>query len=210
MKQTPSQKPSPDRLLWGGLHFPHKFLLIFSTLLSLTAFLLSITQDLVLPAYDAQAPLITARQVTDSLQPSLAHLVGSELPLPHLLALPLVWIDFLYTTGLAGSLISMLAYVGATVAFFRLASLMWGDRFVPWLGTLVFALNPNLLYLQTAPMTEPLFLCTTFWAIYAFAQWVETTQLRYLLAAAFWTCLAILTRYEAWLLPVVIGRRYFS
>lgn len=111
---------------------------------------------------------------------------------------------FFHTFGLVGSLISMLAYVGAVIATFRLASLIWGEKFPPWLATLVFALNPNLLYVQATPVTEPLFLCTSLWAVYCFVQWIGGSQSRYLLLAAFWTFLATLIRYEAWFLLVGI------
>ena len=34
-----------------------------------------------------------------------------------------------------------------------------------------FALNPNLLYLQTTAMTEPLFLCEMIWTVVWLVEW---------------------------------------
>src|SRR5262245_11163875 len=61
-------------------------------------------------------------------------------------------------------------------------------------------LNPNVLYLQSTPMTEPLLFGTTFLAVALIAQWssAEGKSSR----AAGWACIAaVLTRYEAW--PIV-------
>ena len=187
-----------------GIFHLQSFLVIGLVLLSLSAVLLNASQGWILSAYDAQSTLYTARSVHHSLERGIAHLVGSELPLPHLLIVPFVWIDGLYTTGLAGSLISILAYIGASIALFRLALLIWESRFAAWLATLAFALNPNLLYLQSTPMSESLYLCATLWAVYAFVRFLGTERVRHLLISAFFTCLATLTRYEAWILPVVM------
>src|SRR5262249_36701096 len=59
-----------------------------------------------------------------------------------------------------------------------------------------FALNPNVLYLQATPMTEPLFLGLMLLALALLMDWTESntspTWVRWSLV------LACLTRYEAW------------
>ena len=79
-------------------------------------------------------------------------------------------------------------------------------------------LNPDVLYLQSTPMTEPLLFGTTFLAIALIAEWARLSHRRppsraadrrasagrraRALAAPGWACVAaVLTRYEAW--PIV-------
>ena len=73
-----------------GFFHPQSFLVIGLVLLSLSAFVLNASQGWILSAYDAQSTLYTARSVHHSLERGIAHLVGSELPLPHLLIVPLL------------------------------------------------------------------------------------------------------------------------
>src|SRR5713101_5574277 len=60
---------------------------------------------------DAVSHLLIARRVIDASTPGVAQLGAVWLPLPHLLSLPLIWVNAWYYSGFAGSLISMLAYV---------------------------------------------------------------------------------------------------
>jgi hypothetical protein len=63
----------------------------------------------------------------------------------------------------------------------------------------LLVLNPNLLYLQTTPMTEPLLLAVSFLTVLWLYEWVVSNadavprRLGWILFAAAWT------RYEAWL-----------
>jgi hypothetical protein len=60
-------------------------------------------------------------------------------------------------------------------------------------------LNPDVLYLQSTPMTEPLLFGTTFLAIALIADWAAAPRNS---RAAGWACIAaVLTRYEAW--PII-------
>jgi hypothetical protein len=87
-----------------------------------------------------------------------------------------------------------------------------------WLaGALCAALlmmNPDVLYLQSTPMTEPLLFGTTFLAVVLIARWLEhvtppsplrgfgPTAARRISMPAGWACIAaVLTRYEAW--PII-------
>ena len=79
---------------------------------------------------------------------------------------------------------------------------MTGSSIGACVCTALLVLNPNLLYLHTTPMTEPLLLATTALAVLWLLEWVETDsdivppKLAAVLFAAMWT------RYEAW---AVIG-----
>jgi len=125
------------------------------------------------------------------------------LPLPHLLMAPLTANDWLWRTGLAGTVVGIPSLALAAVAVFLL--LRDAGRLPAAVGTAIFATNPNLLYLAATPMTEVLSLCTTLWAVYL------ALHSKRPLLAGFIATLACLTRYEAWfLLPflaIVMWRR---
>jgi hypothetical protein len=73
-----------------------------------------------------------------------------------------------------------------------------GSRTGAILAASLFALNPNVLYLQSTPMTEPLLFALSALALLHLTEWAlsDVVQVR---AAAGWTiALACLTRYEAW------------
>src|SRR5690349_10705068 len=84
---------------------------------------------------DAVAHINIARRVVDNLTPGAPQLGSVWLPLPHLLMLPFVAFDRLWTNGLAGTFPSMAAYVIAAVGMFRLLRLLTA-RTAAWLGTL--------------------------------------------------------------------------
>ena len=62
---------------------------------------------LVLSHYDAKAHLVVARRVFDNLTPGWQQIGAVWLPLPHLIDLLPVQIDFFYRTGLFASLVSV-------------------------------------------------------------------------------------------------------
>jgi hypothetical protein len=76
-------------------------------------------------------------------------------------------------------------------------------------GTLVFALNPNVLYMQSTPMTELLFFATVAAATYYVQRWIQTAEHAQgypsLFAAALALFLGCLTRYEAWVVTFVLA-----
>src|SRR3954471_20752466 len=65
---------------------------------------------------DAIAHVNKARGLWDNTTPGLKHLGSIWLPLQHVLIAPLTFFDILWTTGLAGSLVSAACFVGT--AFF--------------------------------------------------------------------------------------------
>jgi hypothetical protein len=147
---------------------------------------------------DANAHLLIARRVFDNLTPGLAQLGAIWLPLPHLLMLPLVWNDFLYRTGLAGSIVSMFCYLVAAVYIFLSARRLAKNSFASFIGTLVFILNPNILYLQTTPLSELVLIASLAATCYYFVVWAQTDSTRYLILTAGATFLTTLSRYDGW------------
>jgi hypothetical protein len=160
--------------------------------------------DLALAHYDARAHLVVSRRVLDSLTPGWQQVGAVWLPLPHLVnALP-VQIDWLYRTGDFAIGVSILSMAIAAYAIVRLIDAATGSIAGGLAAAALLLLNPDVLYLQSTPMTEPMLFGTTFLAVALIAEWcelhlkAEATRTR----AAGWACVAaVLTRYEAW--PIV-------
>jgi hypothetical protein len=151
--------------------------------------------------YDAKAHLVVARRILDSLTPSWEQIGAVWLPLPHLLnALP-VQIDWMYRTGASAIAVSIACYAITTASLSQLIRTVTGSATGAILAAGLFALNPNVLYLQSTPMTEPLLFALSTLVVLHLAQWVMSDEMR-IRSAAGWTIVgACLTRYEAW--PIV-------
>ena len=119
---------------------------------------------------DAVAHLHIARRVFDSRTPRFSQLGSVWLPLPHILLIPFVQNYYWWVTGLAGILPSALAYIASCAGLYRLAR-RWLNPAASALALVFFALNPNLLYLETTAMTEPLFLCEVIWIVVWMVEW---------------------------------------
>ncbi len=113
---------------------------------------------------DAVAHLHIARRIFDSHRPGLEQLGSVWLPLPHLLLVPFVAVYAWWANGFAGVVPSALAYLASCAGIYRLTR-RWLGRTESALALALFALNPNLLYMQTTAMTEPLFACEMIWAV---------------------------------------------
>ncbi len=156
--------------------------------------------DLTLSHYDARGHLVVARRIFDSLTPGWQQIGAVWLPLPHLLnALP-GQIDLFYRTGASAIAISVASFAVATASIGWIVLLITESAGAAAAAAAVFALNPNVLYLQATPMTEPLLLALT------------TSAVGLLMAGSSpggperpaprivgWVfALACMTRYEAW------------
>ncbi len=119
---------------------------------------------------DAVAHLHIARRVFDSRTPRFSQLGSVWLPLPHILLIPFVQNYAWWANGLAGVIPSASAYIASCAGIYRLAR-HWLNPAPSALALVFFALNPNLLYLQTTAMTEPLFLCETIWIVVWMVEW---------------------------------------
>ena len=129
------------------------------------------TLGLTLSHYDARGHLIVARRIFDSITPGWQQLGAVWLPLPHLLnALP-VQIDLFYRTGASAVALSIAEYAIAAAAIAWTVEWLTGSGIAAIAGAAVFALNPNVLYLQSTPMTEPLLLATTTVAVAMLLSW---------------------------------------
>ncbi len=161
---------------------------------------------LTLTHYDARGHLVVARRIVDSVTPGWQQIGAVWLPLPHLInALP-VQIDVLYRTGASAVAISVAAFAVSVAAITWIVREITGSRVPALAAATVFALNPNVLYLQSTPMTEPLLLATITAAVAMLMHWTARDAASAgakpaAVGSAF--ALACLTRYEAW--PVTFG-----
>ena len=191
-----------------------------AAIISIAAFFFYLKHGDLLLYGDAVAHINIARRVVDSRTPGLLQLGTVWLPLPHLLMLPFLVSRWLWQTGIGGSIPSLCAYVLSVIGIFRLVQTVLafpknqevpGAGFAPWFAVAVFALNPNLIYLQTTAMTEPVYLAFFIWSLvfvctalrdYAAGDAKQATSS--LIRTGFCLAGACLTRYDGWFLAAVV------
>jgi hypothetical protein len=153
---------------------------------------------------DAEAHLDIARRIVDSRTPGWSQVGTTWLPLPHLLMLPFVRDNYLWSTGLAGAYSSAICISFAATFLFAALRRIFDSTIAAAGGAAVFLLNPNTLYLGSIPMTEPAFFASLFALLFFTVRFGETRGWGALLGASIAALAGTLTRYEAWvLLPFV-------
>ncbi|MEU6245877.1 glycosyltransferase [Glycomyces sp. NPDC047010] len=172
---------------------------------SVVAYLYFADHGYLLAYPDANSHLLIARRVVESPTAGLAQLGGVWLPLPHLLTAPLATWEALYTSGFAGAAVSMAAYVVAVRGLFVHARSVGGHWAAGLTAAGLFALNPNVLYLQATAMTELLLFACAVVAVHHLHEWCTHGRLRDLTLASAAVLAASLTRYEGWILCAVTG-----
>ena len=177
--------------------------------------------DLTLSHYDARGHLVVARRIVDSITPGWQQIGAVWLPLPHLLNVVPVQVDAFYRTGASAVAISIASFAAATGAIAWIAVAITGSTPAAVVAAAVFAFNPNMLYLQATPMTEPLLLALTTGAVALLIAWCNlarhastrsacpepvegrTPSASPRASVVGWVfALACMTRYEAW--PVTV------
>lgn len=180
-------------------------ILFLAILLSVVAWVISFRMNFVLTYNDGASHLNIARRIVDNYTPGFAQIGTVWLPLPHLLMLPLAWQDFMWHSALAGSLVSMASYILCVVFSYKLAAELTGKKVAGVIAALVIGLNPNLLYLQTTPMTESLLLATFVMSAYYLYKFAATNNLKYLIITSLFVMASTLIRYDGWFLFVALG-----
>ena len=193
---------------------------------SIFSFLFYFRRGDVLLYGDAVAHINIARRVFDSRTPGLLQLGTVWLPLPHLLMIPFLFSNWMWKTGMGGSIPSMTAYVFGTLGIFRLlrSALRSSQtdnaaRIAAWGAATIYGANPNLIYLQSTAMTEPLYLALFIWALVYFNEFVqwswdadgrsgEASASSSLLKCGICLAAACLTRYDGWFLAVAMSAAY--
>ena len=159
---------------------------------------------------DAEAHIHIARRLFDSHRPGITQLGSVWLPLPHLLLVPFVAVDSWWRNGFAAVLPSATCYLLACLGIYLICR-KWLSPLPSALALAFFATNPNLLYLQTTAMTEPLFLCELIWTVLLLLEWQCSLQSsankqrseRLLWAIVGVLVAAIYTRYDGWILASI-------
>ncbi len=184
---------------------------------SLIAFLIYFGRGQILLYGDAVAHINIARRVFDSRTPGLLQLGTVWLPLPHILMMPFIMLDSAWSSGVGGSLPSLVCYVFSVVGMFRLVrgalsvqSLpKTNERIAAWVAVVIFAANPNLLYLQTTALTEPVYLAFFVWAVAYFVEFMQTGNAdsqnwRILIKCGLCLAAACMSRYDGWFLAAAM------
>jgi hypothetical protein len=208
-KPKTKAKPATSTSRWDA---ETQFVLWLATCVSVISALFYFQRNEVLLYGDAIAHINIARRVFDSRTPGLLQLGTVWLPLPHLLMIPFLLSDSLWRTGLGGSLPSMAAYVLGVVGMFRLVRGVFSGegksetaaRAAAWTAALVFAANPNLIYMQTTAMGEALYLAFFIWAVVFFSEAIGGDS-KALTKCGFCLAAACLTRYDGWFLTVAMS-----
>lgn len=193
------QETENRELLWVALA-------AFAAVLACLAW--SIRHGALLLYGDAEAHLHIARRVFDAQRPRFSQLGTVWLPLPHILLIPFVSIDSWWRSGLAGALPSAAETILAAVGLFKLAR-RWLSVAAASFALALFILNPNLLYISTTAMTEPLFLAELLWSIVLLLEWRDALIADRNAARKLWLLIAVLiaavyTRYDGWLLGFIV------
>jgi hypothetical protein len=190
----------PTQSLNSPPSFPLRYLFLLAGLVSGAAVLCCYSLGIVNLHYDGVARLNIARRILDHPVPHYSHLGTVWLPLHHLLLLPWVQSDFLWSTGLAGSIISALAFCAACYCLFALSHWTHGSEWAGVLSAGAFALNPNILYLQSTPLGEMLYIALFLAALLALVKFAGQDSAGSALACGGCVLLASLTRYDGWVL----------
>ena len=177
-----------------------KIICITSSLLSIGALLYFSKLDLILAYGDAESHLNIAKRVVSSITPGLGQLGGNWLPLQHILMLPFIWNDYLWRSGLAGSFVSMIAYVITSIYVSKILMILTRDKSAVLIGSILFMTNPSVLYMQSTPMGELPLLACLLASVYYFMAWTITQNPLLLVACGFVSFCGSLLRYDAWLL----------
>ena len=181
-------------------------------LLGMGALYFFYSRNEILLSGDAVAHINISRRIFDSRTPSLLQLGTVWLPLQHVLTVPFIVPQKLWQSGVGGSVISVLAFVIGGRGILRLAQL-WGSRAAAWLALAIYAFNPNLLYVQSTALNEPLGVATLIWATLYFSEFIrewekpqqhDVRSMKQLLWKGTLTLdAAMLTRYDGWFVALL-------
>ncbi len=153
---------------------------------------------------DAEAHLNIARRIVDSRTPGYDQIGSPWLPLPTALTLIFVRYDPWWRNGLAGAIPSSGCFVLAGAFLFLAIRRAMQSSAAAFAALGILALNPNLLYLQATPMTEPVFLAGFMALLYCTILFRDTQSLWAVAGAGLASVAASLSRYEGWfLIPLV-------
>jgi hypothetical protein len=183
---------------------------VLDALVSACAVWLSWRHGWILYSGDAEAHLNIARRIIDSRTPGYGQIGTVWLPLLHLMMLPLVAYDRLWSSGLAGAIPSAIGFVLGVTFLFAAVRRVFSSTAAGWTAAALYALNPNALYLQSTPMTEAIFFASLAALLYFTVRFRDTESLWSAAAAGMALFAGTLTRYEGWFLIPFAAAYFFT
>lgn len=191
---SPPSRPARDLALCA----------VVLALISAAAIAFIQAQGVALHYGDAAAHLNIARRLWDGRHPGYEQIGTVWLPLPHLLMMPFTRVDAWWRNGLAGAIPAGAMWVAGGLFLFAALRRLFGRR--PALAALaIYATQPNLLYLQSTPMTESVFFACALALLYFSVRLNETQSPLDALLCGLAASAASLTRYEGWILIPAVG-----
>jgi hypothetical protein len=160
---------------------------------------------------DGISHLMIARRVFDSLTPGIEQLGSVWLPMTHIMLIPLVANNFLFYSGLAGTIVSTIATSITAVVLFRIVKLEFKSTKAGLLCSVLYLTNSSVIYMAIVPMMEALFMMFFLLSVYYVQKWYYDylkdkgdtwKQYRTLVTCTIFISAATLTRYEGWVLPI--------
>lgn len=149
---------------------------------------------------DAVSHIVRSRQFIDSQQTGLINIGTVWLPLPHLMLIPFVSIDALFYSGTAGAFLGIPLLLFSAVLLFHLLEQMTGSVRSAFFITVLFALNPNIIYIALTPMSEMPLLFFLLLGAFSLLRFIRSNRLRWGIISSVAVAAATLCRYEAWIL----------
>ncbi len=180
--------------------FAVPLLILLLVTISIFQFVVYYQNGLGLAYNDARSHLNIGRRVVEGLKPGAAQLGSVWLPLTHVLMIPTIWNDFMWHSGLSGAIQSMISYVLTGYIIYKILARLKVGAIGRITGLLVFALNMNILYLQSTAMTELLLLATMTMGSYQLIRYHQDEKILSLIKSSFWIMLSTLIRYDGWFL----------
>jgi 4-amino-4-deoxy-L-arabinose transferase-like glycosyltransferase len=178
-------------------------------LVTATILYLAVDKYYLLYYWDAVSHQVAARKLVDwGENPGLGQIGTVWMPLPHFLLLPFTLVDSLFATGFAGTALSLPCLALTSVFLYKIVralkirSGLVFPAYAAVTGAMLYATNPNILYLGITSMTEAPFMLFFVASAYYFYNWHQRgNRLRDLLLCSIFLSFATLCRYEAWFLP---------
>ena len=207
-------KPSLAGLTFSRFFSSHPEALVFiiSMIVSITSAGVMLLNDPNSLIYygDAVTHLVIAKRVIDSVTPGIAQFGSIWLPMTHIMLVPFVANNFLFQTGLAGTIVSGVCTAVSAMFLFRITKLHFRSNFYGYLACSLFLMNSSVIYMSIVPMMEAPFMMFFIMASYYALKWYLINknkndlwlEYRTLLKCGIAITAATLTRYEAWFFPV--------
>ncbi|MFA5012385.1 MAG: hypothetical protein WC644_10590 [Ignavibacteria bacterium] len=180
------------------------YAVLLSVILGLVSQFLSYYFDFNFAYRDSIYRLEAARRFFDAYNPGIINQIGTVwLPFPNLLLMPFAYVDYLWQTGLAASIMNFHLFAVSAVVIFLSVKKLTNNVIATWFGFFVYVLNYNILYFQTTSMTEQIYLTLTICSFYYLLIWAYDKKRIHLLISSLFISLAVGSRYDAW--PVAVA-----